>query len=520
MNAPGTRLEAARSISRVGIVPTAVVLLWSYALWAISPRFALTRPALVDDWYGITYSHQALTSLLHLDYDSVGVDTPGRYRPGYTAVWDFLQWHTFDAPLHMVGPNAWNLVRIGLFIAAIVCVASAVQDRSVGRVRAGVVAAAAGLLVISTPATAVDLARFGTGEPLMLGGLLGGGLLVLAAVRRTLARHAGEVTNNRAATAAMFVAGYALYLLGAYMKEASICLLVLLPFVYFHLEQKWREESLTRSPLWRIRSARIAAVLLVAPLLHVGAHVVAGSARYQRHSGTWSESLLSIVPSPWILGTPVWSILLVVLPVALAVVVATRRSVPWLALGLVVAGSVFVGFQTATGDRPSRYYLPGIVFSAVALAHLISQNGRRVQIVFVAVALLVAASSQGRATVSRWAIVGRAENAAVEQAARLDPARCRVYFRNFDVERRIALAKLVPLVRDDYTTRCPAGAGVSINWRAGAGTPKAGCASPGWIKLRAADGLATFGCRRLMQDRTASGQTTSERLRAQRQKDW
>jgi hypothetical protein len=497
MNVPADRFTAGRSIPRAAIVPAAVVLVWSYAIWAVSPRFALTRPALVDDWYGITYSRSALTRLLHFRYGSGGIDTPGRYRPAYTAFWDFLQWHTFDAPLHMVGPNAWNLVRIGLFIAAIVCVASAVQDRSVGRVRAGVVAAAAGLLVISTPATAVDLARFGTGEPLMLGGLLGGGLLVLAAVRRTLARHAGELGSSRATTAAMFVAGYALYLLGAYMKEASICLLVLLPFVYLHLEQKWREESVIRSPLWRIRSVQIAAVFLVAPLLHVGGHVVSGSARYQRHGGTWSESLLSIVPSPWILGTPVWSILLVVLPVAVAVVVATRRSVPWLALGLVVAGSVFVGFQTATGDRPSRYYLPGIVFSAVALAHLISQNGRRVQVVFVAVAVLVAATSQGRATVSRWAVVGRAENAAVEQAARLDPARCRVYYRNFDLERRVGLTKLVPLVRADYTTKCRAGAGVSIYWRAGPRTPTAGCARPGWIKLRDADGLATFGCRRL-----------------------
>jgi len=497
MNAPAARFAADRSIPRAAIVPTAVVLVWSYALWAVSPRFALTRPALVDDWWAITYSRPALASLLHFRYGSGGIDTPGRYRPAYSAVWDFLQWHTFDAPLHLVGPNVWNVARIGLFIAAIVCVASAVQDRSTGRVRAGVVAAAAGLLVVSTPATAVDLARFGTGEPLMLGGLLGGGLLVLAAVRRTLERHAGEVVNGRAATAAMFVAGYALYLLGAYMKEASICLLVLLPFVYLHLEKRWREESVIRSPLWRIRSVQIAAVFLVAPLLHVGGHVVAGSARYQRHGGTWSESVLSIVPSPWILGTPVWSILLVALPVALAVVVATRPSVPWLALGLVVAGSVFVGFQTATGDRPSRYYLPGIVFSAVALAHLISQNGRRVQVVFAAVAVLVAASSQGRATVSRWAVVGRAENAAVEQAARLDPARCRVYYRNFDLERRVGLTKLVPLVRNDYTTQCRAGAGVSIYWRAGPRTPTAGCARPGWIKLRDADGLATFGCRRL-----------------------
>jgi len=354
----------------------------------------------------------------------------------------------------------------------------------------------------------------------MLGGLLGGGLLVLAAVQRALERRAFGPHHSRAGTVAMFVAGYALYLLGAYMKEASVCLLVLLPFVYLHLERKWREESLIRSPLWRIRSVQIAAVLLVAPLLHVGGHVVAGSARYQRHGGTWSQSLLSIVPSPRILGTPAWSILLVALPLALAVVVATRRSVPWLALGLVATGSVFVGFQTATGDRPSRYYLPGMVFSAVALAHLVAQNGRRVQVVFAAVAVLVAASSPARATVSRWAVVGRAENAAVEQAARLDPARCRVYFRNFDLERRVALTKLVPLVRDDYTTQCPAGAGVSIYWRAGPRTPTARCARPGWIKLREADGLATFRCRQLLPDGTASAQTVSERLRAQPQYDW
>lgn len=188
-----------------------------------------------------------------------------------------------------------------------------------------------------------------------------------------------------------------------------------------------------------------------------------------------------------------------------------------LALGLVAAGCAFVCFQTATGDQPSRYYLPGIVFGAVALAHLISHTGRGVQVVFAAVTVLVAASSPARAAVSKWAVVGRAENAAVEQAARLDPARCRIYFRNFDLERRVALTKLVRLVRDDYTTQCPAGAGIAIYWRAGAGSPTAQCGHPGWIKLRATDGLATFRRRHLMPDRTASAQTGSERLRAQRQ---
>jgi hypothetical protein len=470
------RFAAGRPIPRPAILLGAVVLVWSYAVWAVSPRFVLTRPALIDDWWGITHSRPALASLLHFRYGSGSTDAPGRYRPAYSAVWDFLQWHTFDAPLHLVGPNAWNIARIGLFVAAIVCVAGIVQDRSAGKVRTGIVAAAAALLVISTPATAVDLARFGTGEPLMLGGLLGGGLLMLAAVQRTLERRAFGPHHSRAGTVAMFVAGYALYLLGAYTKEASVCLLVLLPFVYFHLEQKWREESVIHSPLWRIGSVRIAAVFLVAPLLHIGGHVIEGAAHYERHGGAWSESLLSIVPSRSILGTPWWPMLFVALPVALAVVVATRRGVPWLALGLVAAGCAFVGFQTATGDRPSRYFLPGIVFGAVALAHLVSKSGRDAQAVFASVVLLVVATSPARAAVSRWTVVGRAENAALEQAARLDPLRCRVTFANFNLERRFALSELVPLVRGNRTTvSCPRGRH-TINWRPGLPAPSEGLA--------------------------------------------
>src|SRR5438477_12705827 len=75
----------------------AVAVLGGVGLWFQWGRFRSGTPSLVDEWFGITYSGPALHALLKGDYLSSGLDYGGRYRPGYTAAWNYIQWHVpFD----------------------------------------------------------------------------------------------------------------------------------------------------------------------------------------------------------------------------------------------------------------------------------------------------------------------------------------------------------------------------------------------------------------------------------------
>src|SRR5437867_3381728 len=90
------------------------------AVWIISPRFGIWGPSVVDDWSALDNAPGALHHLLHLAYDPAKVNDPYRYRPGYTAVWNSLLWHTLGAPKGLTGPNLWNLLKLVLFVGALV----------------------------------------------------------------------------------------------------------------------------------------------------------------------------------------------------------------------------------------------------------------------------------------------------------------------------------------------------------------------------------------------------------------
>jgi hypothetical protein len=77
----------------------------------------MPAPSLVDDWFGIAYSKSAMHALVHGDYASAHLDFPGRYRPAYTAIWNYAQWHLFGEP-SITAAAAWGALRIASFLVA------------------------------------------------------------------------------------------------------------------------------------------------------------------------------------------------------------------------------------------------------------------------------------------------------------------------------------------------------------------------------------------------------------------
>jgi len=155
---------------------------------------------LVDDWYAITYSRGALHALLRGDYSSAPIDFPGRYRPAYSAVWNYAQWHLLGNP-SLTTAAAWGFVRVLLFLLAVWLLAAWLIERQSADGRSLVWLAPLALAI--TPAIAVDLARHSPAEPMMVGGLIFGLALIGAGVRTLLA---GPGVSKRGV--AMIAVGY------------------------------------------------------------------------------------------------------------------------------------------------------------------------------------------------------------------------------------------------------------------------------------------------------------------------
>src|ERR671936_2637970 len=142
------------------------------------------------------------------------------------------------------------------------------------------VALAAGLpaLVLATPSFGVDFARFGPAEPLLVGGMTGGALLLVLASGRWLA---GTPWWR---VAPLLAVGYALWLFGVYQKETSVCFLVAAPFLYLFLDRRWHATGVIRRPLLAYRPFELVALAVLVPVLHMATEVwrvaAAGTTQY------------------------------------------------------------------------------------------------------------------------------------------------------------------------------------------------------------------------------------------------
>ena len=457
-------------------------------------------PSLIDDWFGITYGRRALHALFNSLSPQAG-DYAGRFRPAYTAVWNYAQWHLFGDP-SMAAAAPFGLLRILGFFAAIFILARWLRGEGARLGRP--VLWLAPLAVLLTPRIAVDLARYGPGEPLMVTGLILG-LAIVAKGTRMLAR--ADSRKLSAVAGLLLCSGYAIYLFGVYSKEASICFVLFIPFFV-----KWLiDDALpraARAPAARRRAAALLAAALAAPLVHVAAEVAvalsAGSRPYPTPPlslGTkiFATGLTPLLGQPGVLGTFFW---FVAVPASLASSIAlVRRREPngWRVVALLVTGWSMSAFELAQGATHSRYYIAWLTAVAAVGAAQLSVRDRKLQLC-IAVAALALLPLPAHSAIASWIETERGGAAAVDLSAGVLNARCRLFLVNFDIERRLAMPRLLNFAHARDLTPCRAAStsAYALRWE-DAPLPKALapiCRSS-WAPVAAETDVRLYSCRAL-----------------------
>jgi hypothetical protein len=512
-------------------------------VWVLSPRFGVHFPSMIDDWFAIDNGPSAMHHLLRLDYVPAEVNDPRRYRPAYTAVWTYLQWHTLGAPGGLTGPNIWNIGRVGLLCLSLAWLVFAAAPRTARTSRSlPMLALVPVLLVLGMPAFGIDFARFGPVEPILVGAMVAGGLLLLTGLARWL-RH-----RRWTSVVPAIAVGYVLWLLGVYQKEASVCFLVLLPFLIIDLNKRWREDGTVQGPLWRQRPALAVGAAMVLPVVHVLFEVkriaASGETVYGAPIPAKGSGLVGLIRDAfheqW---TQMPSLLHSRLPIALALgttlavvtVGVSRRRVPWIELGLTVTAWSVLVFQGLSGALATRYYIPeyALFGVALALALLGAPALIRGSMLAATVALAVGNIPDTHRGVSGWAQTERKQAASVFAAARLNPAKCPVYMASMIAEYADALPSLAARVDGTTTHACDKRfAAMLVYGRTAQVTPVTNetvlsiCRHPGWIDLKQTELFEIFGCARikrrpiagqrpqavLAQDRLTPGVRYSDRI--------
>ena len=431
-----------------------IVVVSAIAVWVTSPRFALDTPSLVDDWASLTSSREQLAEVFRLSNPE-----EQRYRPGMI-VWNYLQWHTFDAPEGLVGPNAWNLLRIVILVAGLSLFTALAFPRPGDRTDAVVYAAIAGLpafLVVTVPKFARDLARLGPQEPLLIGGMALGGSFLLLLARLVLDK---ERPVPRWSAAALGVFGAALWLLGVYHKETSLCVLPMLVAVLVagrHRLAGWKGLSTTRRFTLGVLTA-----LVVMPLVHVAIETARITARGDLVYGAEVDSGGGAITDVQQLydwaheAMPRDARLLALGAVVLTALVGIlRRKVDPIALGAIVSGALSFVFAAQSGVVATRYYIPVYALFAVALSLSLVRLPRFFQVAGVLVIFFAfMPPSETRAEVSRWTDEERSGAALVKAVADLDGSGCVIAAAGLDPETSDALPVLVRLERPKVTRTC------------------------------------------------------------------
>ncbi len=463
--------------------------------WLEWVRLRPRTPSLIDDWYAITYSPRAVHALLRGDYSSAPIDLAGRYRPAYSAVWNYAQWHLLGSP-SLTTAAAWGFLRGALFLVAVWLLAAWLAARQ-GIAGISLVWLAP-LAVAITPAIAVDLARHSPAEPMMVGGLILGLALVGAGVRRLL-DNPGVAKGGLA----MIAVGYLIYLFGIYSKETSVGLLVFMPFFV-----KWLGPAVRTRIRRSHRSQYVlgtTAVLLLSPLLHLGLHLalsVSGgrdpypSSHFSLGKSVLAAGVFPLVGAPGQLGTALW---IFGVPAAIgiaAIAVRKRDRDGWLLVGVLATGFVMSGLALARGDMPSRYYIPWLIAVAVVAAQGFVRLRGRFQIIVALVVVGIAVSGT-RNALADWAKTEQSGSTAVEMAKGVLLAGCPLYLANFDVERRVAIPRLLSFGRTRQVQKCPTGSSQAyvLTWqKASLPTEFAASCRSGWQEVAVQDRVGLLAC--------------------------
>jgi hypothetical protein len=444
----------------------AVVLVAYLGVWFISPRFAIDMPSLVDDWSSLSRSGDALAELVRLDNPE-----EGRFAPA-VAVWSYLQWHTFDAPTGLVGPNVWNVLRLLVLVGGL-CLLTAValpeRRGDWNAVLDASLAAIPAFAVVTVPKFARDLARFGPQEPMLVGALaLGGALLVLAA--RSLLTPDRRV---RGTTVALAVAGGLVWIVGAYFKETSVCAIPLIAGAALAGRSRLRTwPLLDRRRRWALIA--MAGVVLL-PLLHVAIETLRIASRGELiygaevGGGNLLDGFLDLYdwahePLPENARLLMWSALALT-----GVAAVVTRRIDWIALGALASGILSLAAAGQSGVLATRYYIPIYALFAVAFALSLARLPAPVRVAGVLCVFFAFMPPPGtREEVERWTDEELAGAALVRELRAVESSGCRIAIDAVDPETTQALPVLVRLEPSTETREC------------GDGSPTYFLLGPGW----------------------------------------
>ena len=433
-----------------------VVLVGLATLWSIEPRFDVLFPSMIDDWSGIAKAPDQLHEILRL-----GNPEPDRYRPGFI-IWNALQWHTLGAPGEFIGPQVWGVLRwLVLVLGTTLLAAVVVANGAGGAVRRldgrWLLVAGVPLIAVTAPSLAIDLARFGPQEPLLVGCMALGAVLLLHVFNRLLG---GDARSWPVATAA--AGGLLLWGFGVLQKETSICVLLLAPFL-------WPTVRAQRDRWSLLAGRRRLAIGLVAggvllpfvPMLVRTIELALAENRIYEGAAA-GKSLTTRVSDQLgqasdILHSPLPMIVLGAAVVLLSVR-SFRLGADWLATGFLVVAFAFILFAAEVGVVASRYYLPAFVLGALALARSALPLGSRVVLATGAIVVVGGLWQVWEANgwVEWWRNGERDREALVREAASREAGGCRVDTIGLNVELVQALPVLAPLA-DEPPRGCATG---------------------------------------------------------------
>jgi hypothetical protein len=478
----------------VGVVST-------ISVWMISPRFEIDTPSVVDDWASLFYSSDQMSKVVRFENPEIE-----RFRPG-VILWTYIQWHTFDAPGGLVGPNVWNVLRILILVAGLSLFTALALPVPRGQWEAALHAALATLpafVVVLVPKFARDLARFGPQEPLVVGGMaLGGALLVLAG--KSLLSESRPVQRWRIAALAFF--GSAAWILGVYQKETSLCVLPLIAGVLIAARShfaSWPRLSTSR----KSALAAIGAVVAL-PLVHVAVETFRivqrgdlvydaevsggrGLASGVRELYNWAHEAL-----PENARQLMWA------AIALMVVAAfVRRRVDPIAVGALLSGALSFAFAGQSGVVATRYYIPICALFAVAFVLSLARLPTAIQVVGALAVVFAFIPPPGtRDEVQSWTNEELGNSALVKDVARVESSGCLVAAAGLDLESSLALPVLVGLKGGSAAGPCDADAYLVVGPGEDGRALASACAEDALEELRQAPIGSFQRCQRLRTER-------------------
>jgi hypothetical protein len=437
-----------------------IALVTAVSLWTLWPRVSHTFPSMVDDWAAISRSPDQIAEALTLRNPE-----DLRYRPTWIA-WNYLQWHTLGAPDDLRAPLGWGLLRVLALVVGLVAAAAALTERTSAAANRtltrSLLVGGSAVVVVTIPAIAEDLARYGPQEPLMVGLMCAGGALLWFTVRRSLQ---GRATTTD--TALLGGSAALLWWAGVGQKETSICALVLVPFLWPAVRA--HRQDLAALPTG-IRRALVATIgLTAAAFVPVLARTVQLASADERVYGAQpNEGILRKLERQVtemdveLQSRTGWY--LIAAAVVLTAVSTVRRRTDWPGVGLVVTAFAFLVFASSTAIVASRYYLPTIALSSLAVAR--SAAGLPVRVATALASLLVVVgvlqAPSARDVVDGWIGWERKHEEIAREVAEIDGPSCAVDVTGPDVELVEALPVLLPLAGGTGGSCEPGGTFVTV----------------------------------------------------------